>query len=130
MLISIYRSRANLYSISRCSKVLIAGFVDFKDEEIDEFVVCEEFMESFVWFRGIIDIIGTVVDEEISLEKGELLLLLFVTIVVVELTGNWDRLVGRLRIRIGLLDFIKSIFEEFRLSSSLTVDDIEDGIDC
>jgi hypothetical protein len=48
MLISIYRSRANLYSISRCSKVLIAGFVDFKDEEIDEFVVCEEFMESFV----------------------------------------------------------------------------------
>jgi hypothetical protein len=48
MLISIYRSRANLYSISRCSKVLIAGFVDFKDKEIDEFVVCEEFMESFV----------------------------------------------------------------------------------
>ncbi len=127
MLISIYRSRANLYSISRCSKVLIAGFVDFKDEEIDEFVVCEEFMESFVWFRGIIDIIGTVVDEEISLEKGELLLL-FVTIVV-EMSlvpGNWDWLVGRLRIRIGLLDFIKSIFEEFRLSSSLTVD----GIDC
>jgi hypothetical protein len=84
-------------------------------------------MESFVWFRGIIDIIGTVVDEEISLEKGELLLL-FVTIVV-EMSlvpGNWDWLVGRLRIRIGLLDFIKSIFEEFRLSSSLTVD----GIDC
>jgi hypothetical protein len=38
-------------------------------------------------------------------------------------------LVGRLSIRIGLFEFIKLIPDEFRLLSSLTVDDTEDITD-
>ncbi len=69
----------------------------------------------------MIDTTGTVVDEEIVLEKGELLLLiLFIVVGIISLvTGKWDWLVGRLSIRIGLFDFIKLTFEQ---SSPFTVD--------
>lgn len=54
------------------------------DEDVEEntgvVIDCEELVESLLEFRGMIEMPGTVVDEELFVEKGELLLLVLLSL--------------------------------------------------
>ena len=138
----VYRSLARRYSCSRCSYVLMAGFDDCDVGTIAEKLGMQDdarvSTESLAWFRGMIDITGTVADEVTLLDKGEVLIwgwALFVdddaatTARVTDefatsaVVGSCEWLVGRFRIRIGLLALIRFILDEDWLSSSFIVDD-------